>query len=72
MFELLFKYSRPTFERSELVFASGWPIWLLIALIAAAAVTVGVTLVRRRSGVGVARLVVLGALQTLLIAALLV
>jgi len=72
LFELLFKYSRATFERSELVFASGWPIWLLIALIAAAAVTVGVTLVRRRSGVGLARLVVLGTLQTLLIAALLV
>jgi uncharacterized membrane protein len=72
LFELLFKYSRATFERSELVLASGWPVWLLVALIAAAAVVVGVTLVRRRSGMGFARLVVLGTLQTLLIVLLLV
>jgi len=72
LFELLFKYSRATFERSDLVFASGWPVWLLIALIAAAAVAVGVTLARRRAGFAIPKLVVLGALQTLLIAALLV
>jgi uncharacterized membrane protein len=72
LFELLFKYSRATFGRSELVFASGWPIWLLVALSIAAAVAVGVTLARRRAGIGLARLAVLGALQTVLIAALLV
>jgi uncharacterized membrane protein len=72
LFELLFKYSRATFERSDLVFASGWPVWLLVALIVAAAVAVGVTLARRRAGFATPKLVVLGALQTLLIAALLV
>ncbi len=72
LFELLFKYSRATFERSDLVFASGWPVWILIALIVAAAVAVGVTLARRRAGFAIPKLVVLGVLQTLLIAALLV
>ena len=72
MFELLFKYSRATFERSDLVFASGWPVWILIALIVAAAVAVGVTLARRRAGFATGKLVALGVLQTLLIAALLV
>ncbi|HUO68002.1 MAG TPA: vWA domain-containing protein, partial [Gammaproteobacteria bacterium] len=72
MFELLFKYSRATFERSDLVFASGWPVWVLVALIVAAAVAVGVTLARRRVGFAIPKLVSLGVLQTLLIAALLV
>jgi uncharacterized membrane protein len=72
LFELLFKYSRATFERSDLVFASGWPVWLLVTLIVAAAVAVGVTLARRRAGFAIPKLVVLGVLQTLLIAALLV
>ena len=34
MFEFLFKYSRATFERAEMVLASGWPVWLLFALVA--------------------------------------
>jgi uncharacterized membrane protein len=72
LFELLFKYSRATFERSELVFASGWPVWLLIAAIVAAGVLVGVSLARRKVGMSVARLATLGVLQLLLIAALLV
>jgi uncharacterized membrane protein len=72
LFELLFKYSRATFERSELVFASGWPVWLLVASIIVAAAAVGMTLARRRAGFAVAKLVALGTLQLLLIAALLV
>jgi len=71
LFELLFKYSRATFERAEFVFASGWPIWLLVALILAAAGVVGVSLVRRKLGLGVLQLVTFGAIQTLLIAILL-
>ena len=50
MFEFFFKYSRATYERAELVFASGWPVWLLFALVAAAAVVVGITIWRRRVG----------------------
>ena len=72
MFEFLFKYSRATYERAELVFASGWPVWLLVALIAAAAVIVGITIWQRRAGLGVVRATVLGALQTALVAAVLV
>jgi uncharacterized membrane protein len=72
MFEFLFKYSRATYERAELVFASGWPVWVLIALVAAAAVLVGVNIWRRRAGLAPVRAVVLGTLQAALIAALLV
>jgi uncharacterized membrane protein len=72
MFEFFFKYSRATYERAELVFASGWPIWLLVALTVAGAVVVGVTIWQRRAGLGVVRGVVLGTLQTALIAAVLV
>ena len=33
MFELLFKYSPTVFRKGEFVFASGWPVWLLLALV---------------------------------------
>jgi len=72
MFELFFKYSRATYERAELVLASGWPVWLLFALIAAAGVVVGLTIWRRQPGLGVWRATTLGTLQTALLAALLV
>ncbi len=72
MFDFFFKYSRATFERGELVFASGWPVWLLLALIVLAGVAVGVGLWRRQPALGLVRVVALGALQTALLAALLV
>jgi uncharacterized membrane protein len=72
MFEFFFKYSRATYERAELVFASGWPVWLLVALIAAAAVVVGIAIWYRRAGLGLVRATVLGALQTALVAGVLV
>ena len=72
MFELLFKYSRATFERAELVFASGWPVWLLLALIVLAGVAVGVSIWQRRPALGLVRAAALGTLQTALLAALLV
>jgi uncharacterized membrane protein len=72
MFEFFFKYSRATYERAELVFASGWPVWLLVALTAAAAVVVGLAIWYRRAGLGVVRATVLGTLQTALVAAVLV
>jgi uncharacterized membrane protein len=72
LFELLFKYSRATFERAELVLASGWPIWLLIVAIVAATALVAFSLVRRRQGLGPVRTTVLGALQAGLLALLLV
>jgi uncharacterized membrane protein len=72
MFEFFFKYSRATYERAELVFASGWSVWLLVALIAAAAVVVGIAIWYRRAGLGLVRATVLGALQTALVAGVLV
>jgi uncharacterized membrane protein len=72
VFEFFFKYSRATFERAELVFASGWPVWLLFVLIGLAAALVAVVIARRRSGLGPARAAALGVLQTALIALLLV
>ena len=72
MFELLFKYSRATFERGELVFASGWPIWLLLLLCAGAAAFVAFGLIRRHVGLAPAKLVTLGALQVALLALLFV
>ena len=72
MFELLFKYSRATFERGELIFASGWPIWLLLLLIVAAGAVVAAGIVRRRESLSAVKLVALGALQTALLAIVLV
>lgn len=63
MFEFLFKYSRAAFEQGQLIFASGWPVWLLAALIVLGAVPVAYTLYRYRQGLGLARLIVLGALE---------
>ncbi|HJR68701.1 MAG TPA: hypothetical protein VKA43_01540, partial [Gammaproteobacteria bacterium] len=71
MFEFFFKYSRATFERGELVLASGWPLPVLFALIVAGAVVVGVSIWRRQSGLGAARGIALGTLQAALLAALL-
>ena len=33
MFEFLFKYSPTVFRKGEFVFASGWPVWLLLSLV---------------------------------------
>src|SRR5580693_3389157 len=37
MFEFLFKYPLSIFEKGKFVLLSGWPVWLLVLLIAAAA-----------------------------------
>jgi uncharacterized membrane protein len=72
LFEFFFKYSRATFERAELVFASGWPVWLLLVLIVAAGIVVGATIWRRKPGLGPIRVVALATVQTALLAILLV
>ncbi|MGD8810775.1 MAG: glutamine amidotransferase [Gammaproteobacteria bacterium] len=63
MFELLFKYSRATFDRGEFVFASGWPLWLYAVLVIVGAVALVATLIVYRRGLGPARLATLGAFQ---------
>jgi len=71
LFELFFKYSRATFERGELLFASGWPLWLLGAGIVLGAAVIGATLYRNQQGLAPAKTIALGLLQTLLWAGLL-
>lgn len=72
MFEFLFKYSPTAFARGELVFASGWPVWLLVLAVAAAAAIVVVSLVRRRETLGAVRLAAIGLLEIAAIALALV
>lgn len=67
MFELLFTHPWWAWRTGTLAFASGWPVWMLIALILAGAAIVGATLHRRRA-VGAGKLVPIGVLQTLLLA----
>jgi uncharacterized membrane protein len=71
LFEFLFKYSRATFDRSEFLFASGWPLWVLAALIVIAGVGVGFSLVRNRHDLAWWRLGVIGMLQLAVIGGLL-
>ena len=71
MFEFLFKYSRLTFEQGEFLFARGWPLWVLAALIVAAAAAIGVNLARNQNDFGWARLGVVGLLQLAVVAVLL-
>ena len=72
MFEFLFKYSRETFARSEFLFASGWPVWLLVALIVVAAFALGASLLRNRHDLPWLKLGVIGVLELALVATLLV
>ena len=72
MFEFLFKYSRETFARSEFLWASGWSQWLLVALIAVAALALGASLLRNRHDLPWLKLGVIGVLELALVATLLV
>jgi len=51
MFELLFKYPQEVFSRGTFVLAGGWPVWLLVVAILAAAAGLGF-LVWRSAGAG--------------------
>ena len=71
MFELLFKYSRTTFENSEFLFARAWPLWVLVALVLIAATAIGYSLIQRKEVLRPVKLAVLGLLQVIMIAVLL-
>ena len=71
MFEFLFKYSPAVFENGEFVLAGGWPVWLLIAGVLAAAAAVAVSLSRRRDTLSVPRLAAIGLLQVAMVAVVL-
>ena len=67
MFELLFHHPQWAYRTGTFAFASGWPLWLLFVLIAAGALGIGLTLMRRRF-VGFGKLAVLFVVQTTLLA----
>jgi uncharacterized membrane protein len=70
VFELLFVHPWWAYRAGRLTFASSWPRWLLLVAIAFACVAIIVSLSRRRH-LGLPRLLLLGALQTVLAALLL-
>lgn len=63
MFELLFKYPRDLYARSELAFAGPWPAWLTIALAVIGAAAIIGFLVGRRHRAPAARLATLAVFQ---------
>ena len=67
MFELLFKYSRTTFEQSEFLFASGWPVWLLVVACLAATTGAGYSLLQRRESLTLGKLIVLAGIQAAMV-----
>jgi len=71
VFPLLFKYSPFAYSAGELSFASGWPLWILFALIAVGVVLFAVSLLRQRH-LAWWRKLILGTLQALLLATVLV
>lgn len=73
MFEFFFKYPAPVFSKGSFVLLSGWPVWLLIASIAAAAGGVAFLVLKRaaKGPVTGLRAVAIWALQTALAALLL-
>lgn len=68
MFEFLFKYAREDYARSEMIFASDWPQWLLIAIAILAVSAIGAGLYRRRRDVAPRQLAVIGLLQLAMLA----
>ena len=71
VFTFLFKYSPWAWRAGELSFASSWPVWLLVTLIALGAVLIAASLVRQRH-LNVWRRLAIGTLQALLLAVALV
>lgn len=68
MFELLFKYSREDYARSELIFVGNWPQWLIYGLVVLFVVAGVAGLYRRRGNSSLSQLVTIGLLQALMVA----
>lgn len=68
MFEFLFKYARADYARSEMIFASDWPQWLIYAISILAATAIGAGLYFRRRGAAGHQLVTVGVLQAAMLA----
>jgi uncharacterized membrane protein len=68
LFEFLFKYARADYARSELIYASEWPQWLMIAITIFAAAAISAGIYNRRHGAAGNQLVTVAALQLLMLA----
>src|SRR5580704_17953610 len=68
MFEFLFKYPLAIFEKGKFVLLSGWPIWLLLLLIAAAGAGLFWNMRQRHGFLSNTRSIVIWLAQTALIA----
>jgi len=63
LFEFLFKYASEDYARSEMIFASDWPQWLMIAISIIAITAIGTGLYFRRRGAATHHLFAVGLLQ---------
>ncbi|MBM3783595.1 MAG: hypothetical protein FJW30_04500 [Acidobacteria bacterium] len=74
MFELLFQHPLAVYRKGELVWQSGWPLWILGMLVVAAIAAAAVFTLRKTVAAGwpAARGVTLWALQSSLVSALLI
>src|SRR3984885_9328931 len=71
MFEFLFKYPLTIFEKGKFVLLSGWPIWLLLLLIAAAGAGLFWNMRQRHGFLSKTRSIAIWLAQTALIALIL-
>ena len=71
MFEFLLGHSRSAYQAGEVAFARGWPLWLLLALLALGTAAIAFTLARRHE-LTWPRALGVGALQVAFLALLLV
>lgn len=68
MFEFLFKYAREDYARSEMIYASDWPQWVIAAISILAITAIGAGLFNRRRGAAGHQLIVVGFLQVAMLA----
>ena len=71
MFEFLFKYPPAVFADSELILANQWPLWLMLLLGLVCALLLGLSLLRQRSQLSGSQQAVVGVLQLLMVAVVL-
>jgi uncharacterized membrane protein len=68
LFEFLFKYTRPDYARSELVFTAEWPTWVLGAIFAIAVLGITAMLWRHRARATALQLAAVWLLQVAMLA----
>lgn len=68
MMEFLFKYPWQSFQDSDFVLASGWPVWLLLTLVLGCSALVVGALIWKRASLGWWQHALLGSLQIAMLA----